>query len=79
MKNKIYKYEMSLFTFINGIYLNNEIYDFQDDDQLSVRYRFNKLGQADFDDYMNFLHEAYKFETLNYDINYAGIWVNISK
>ena len=28
---------------------------------------------------MNFLHEAYKFETVNYDINYAGIWVSSQK
>ena len=45
---------------------------------MHVKYKFNKLGEADFDDYMSFLHDSYKFDSVNLDINYAGIWVNLS-
>lgn len=78
MKNKVYKYETSIFTYVNGVYMHNEIYDFQPDDQLDIKYKFTPLGEADFKDYMSFLHDSYKFDSVNLDINYAGIWVNIS-
>ncbi len=28
MKNKVFKYETSIFTYVNGVYMHNEIYDF---------------------------------------------------
>ena len=78
LTNKVYKYETALYTFVNNVHLTNEIYDFQPDDQLSVKYKFYKRGLAEFNDYMSFLHDSYKFDSVNLDVNYAGIWINIS-
>lgn len=44
-------------------------------DQIEVKYKFKKIGKPTFIDYMNFLHEAYKFETVNLDLSYIGAWL----
>jgi hypothetical protein len=33
------------------------------------------LGAASFQDYMSFLHDCYKFDEINLDVNYTGAWV----
>lgn len=50
-------------------------YTFMAGDQIEVKYKFKKIGKPFFIDYMNFLHEAYKFDTMNIDFSYAGTWV----
>lgn len=58
---------MILFTYLNGVYVGNSQFNVNKGDQIDVKYNFNKLGKPTFLDYMNFLHEAYKFDTLNVD------------
>jgi hypothetical protein len=44
-------------------------------DLIDVKYKFKRIGKANFADYMNFLHEAYKFDTVNLDLTYSGVWL----
>jgi hypothetical protein len=33
------------------------------------------MGEASFGDYMNFLHDCYKFDEINVELAYAGAWI----
>ncbi|CAD8160904.1 unnamed protein product [Paramecium pentaurelia] len=73
LKNKVLKYEFLLKPEINGIeYCYPTI--FRKNDLISIKYKLRSLGQADFGDYMNFLHDCYKHEEINIEINYSGAW-----
>lgn len=73
MKNKVLKYEFLLKPEINGIEYCYPII-FRKNDLISIKYKLRSLGQADFGDYMNFLHDCYKHEEINIEINYSGAW-----
>lgn len=75
LKNRIYKYDFFVYPYINGVQqkLNNFI--FQNHHQIEVKYKFVNRGVPSFIDYMNFLHDAYKMDTLNLDLSYSGIWM----
>lgn len=49
--------------------------EFRKGDVLGVKYKIRCLGEPDFGDYMNFLHDCYKHEEINIDINYSGGWI----
>ncbi|CAK72001.1 unnamed protein product (macronuclear) [Paramecium tetraurelia] len=73
LKNKVLKYEFLLKPEINGVeYCYPTI--FRKNDLISIKYKLRSLGQADFGDYMNFLHDCYKHEEINIEINYSGAW-----
>ncbi|KRX00122.1 hypothetical protein PPERSA_10621 [Pseudocohnilembus persalinus] len=74
-ENTVYKYEFHVYPYINGVLQRSNNFNLNEYDQIDVEYKFKKLGKAGFLDYMNFLHEAYKFETINLDLNYVGAWV----
>jgi hypothetical protein len=74
-KNKVLKFEFQIFPFINGTLQRSSLFNFSHGDQIEIKYKYYKMGQPQFIDYMNFLHEAYKFETINLDLSYAGAWV----
>ena len=67
-KNKIYKYDFFVYPFINGVQQKMNNFIFQKNHQIEVKYKFVNCGTPSFVDYMNFLHDAYKLETLNLDI-----------
>ncbi|KAL4427251.1 hypothetical protein ABPG74_011487 [Tetrahymena malaccensis] len=75
LTNKVLKYEYQIFPFINGVLAKSNNYSLMPGDQIEVKYKFKKIGKPAFLDYMNFLHEAYKFETMNLDLSYIGAWV----
>ena len=75
-KNKLYKYEFFIYPFINGVQQKMNNFNFKNHHQIEVKYKFTNCGTPSFIDYMNFLHDAYKMETLNLDLSYAGIWMN---
>ena len=75
-KNKLYKYEFFIYPFINGVQQKMNNFTFQKHHQIEVKYKFQNCGTPSFVDYMNFLHDAYKMDTLNLDLSYAGIWMN---
>ncbi|CAD8073787.1 unnamed protein product [Paramecium sonneborni] len=73
LKNKVLKYEFLLKPEFNGVeYTYPTI--FRKNDLISIQYKLRSLGQADFGDYMNFLHDCYKHEEINIEINYSGAW-----
>merc|ERR1712137_137628 len=61
-KTKVYKFETVLYPFINGVHQRSSNFDIHTNDQIEVKYKFKYCGRANFVDYMNFLHEAYKLE-----------------
>lgn len=40
-------------------------------------YLVTPRGSPTFQDYMDFLHEAFKFENTNFDMMYTGAWIRI--
>lgn len=72
--NKVYKYECFVYQFVNGALQKNGNFEFHEGDVVEVKYSLNSCGKPSFTDYMNFLHEAYKADSLNIDLTYAGIW-----
>jgi hypothetical protein len=72
--NKVFKYELFVYPFINGVQQKMSNFQFQKHDQIEVKYKFLSCGSPSFFDYMNFLHDAYKMETINLDLSYSGIW-----
>lgn len=50
---------------------------FREGDLLNIEYNLIKLGEADFKDYMNFLHDCYKHEDINLELTYAGAWLKV--
>ncbi|CAD8078816.1 unnamed protein product [Paramecium sonneborni] len=73
LKNKVLKYEFLLKPEINGVEYSYPTI-FRKNDLISIKYKLRSLGQADFGDYMNFLHDCYKHEEINIEINYSGAW-----
>lgn len=73
--NKIYKYNFFIYPFINGVQQKMSNFTFQQHHQLEVKYKFINCGTPSFVDYMNFLHDAYKMETVNLDLSYSGVWL----
>ena len=73
MKNKVLKYEFLLKPSINGIEYVNPV-SFRKTDLISIKYKLRCIGEADFGDYMNFLHDCYKHEEVNVEVNYSGAW-----
>jgi len=61
--------------FINGVEGKSSHFSLMPGDQIEVKYKFKNLGKPNFIDYMNFLHEAYKFDTMNLDLSYSGAWL----
>jgi hypothetical protein len=43
-------------------------------DIFELKYSMHKYGNVDFNEYMQFLHEAYKSESFNVENEYSGTW-----
>lgn len=65
---------MGLQVYINGVLTQSNVI-FRNGDDIEVFYSFKCLGEPEFGDYMNFLHDCYKHEETNMEINYAGAWI----
>lgn len=74
-RNKLYKYNFFIYPFINGVQQKMSNFTFQQHHQLEIKYKFVNCGTPSFVDYMNFLHDAYKLETVNLDLSYSGVWL----
>ena len=68
------KYVVGLYPIINGVGLDYSPILFEPGDTYDVRYDITRYGQVDFNEYMTFLHEAYKSDSLNIHNTYAGTW-----
>jgi len=73
--HRVYKFEFYIYVYINGVLQKFPGHEISKGDQVEIKYRFEKCGQAGFQDYMNFLHEAYKMDAINIDLSYVGAWM----
>ena len=73
--NRVYKFEFHIYVYVNGILQKYPGHEITKGDQIEIKYRFEKCGKAVFHDYMNFLHEAYKMDSINIDASYVGAWM----
>jgi len=47
---------------------------FESGDHLDIKYSIQRIGQLGFNNYMRYLHEAYKDQKLNIHSEYCGSW-----
>lgn len=65
---------MGLYPVLNGVFIDFAPILFEPGDHLDIRYSISRAGKVEFNQYMTFLHEAYKSERLNVENEYAGTW-----
>ena len=70
----VVKYNVSIFPIHNGMPIDFAPILFEEGDDLDVKYSIQRQGAVDFNEYMQFLHEAYKVQNINIDNDYHGIW-----
>jgi hypothetical protein len=68
-----YVFTVNLFPYLNGV-LQREPVFFEAGDSLSLKYLVSYRGVMPFADYMNFLHNAYKLDSILYNKEYSGNW-----
>ena len=68
-----YTLRLQLFPYLNGI-LQREPLFYEPGDKLEICYSLDKKGYMPFEEYMYFLHNAYKFESQTYYKDYIGVW-----
>lgn len=59
---------------LNGIFIDHAPILFEKGDHLDIKYTMQRIGKVEFNNYMMFLHEAYKSDSQNIDNEYAGSW-----
>lgn len=74
---RVFSLRLQLFTFLNGIYQREPIF-FEPGDKLEVRYDLAMRGVMSFEEYMYFLHAAYKFDTATYSKDFTGVWKRLN-
>jgi hypothetical protein len=74
----VLKFEVYMRITVNGVEQISGGRPFREGDILNVHYSFVPLGEADFKDYMNFLHDCYKHEDINLDLTYSGAWLKVA-
>lgn len=70
---KVYTLRLQVFPLLNGI-LQREPLFVEPGDKVEFHYSLTKRGYMDFEEYMYFLHNAYKFETQTYLKDFIGSW-----
>jgi len=70
----VFKYHVGIYPIHNGIPIDYSPILFEEGDDLDVKMAIQKVGLVGLNEYMQFLHEAYKVQTVNIDNEYAGTW-----
>ena len=65
---------MGLYPLLNGIFIDHSPILFEIGDNLDIKYTMHRVGKVDFNEYMMFLHEAYKSQSMNLENEYSGSW-----
>ena len=71
---KVVKYNVGVYPIHNGIPIDVSPILFEEGDNLDVKMNIQRIGLVDFNEYMQFLHEAYKVQNLNLHNEYGGTW-----
>jgi len=77
IKPKVIQYQVGIYPILNGIPIDYSPILYEKNDHIEFKYSIDKIGDIHFDEYMVFLHEAYKFNVLNIENIYAGTWFNV--
>eukprot|EP01017_Pseudomicrothorax_dubius_P050461 TRINITY_DN9566_c0_g1_i2.p1 TRINITY_DN9566_c0_g1~~TRINITY_DN9566_c0_g1_i2.p1 ORF type:complete len:630 (-),score=137.85 TRINITY_DN9566_c0_g1_i2:37-1926(-) len=77
-KNRVVKYDFHIYPYINGVLQQTSSFNLSEGDQVDIKYHVEKFGSTSFADYMSFLHEAYKMETIQLELAYSGVWAKHS-
>lgn len=72
---KVFKYIFNVAVYVNGVRQTTPDYRIGPNDMVEMKYSLEKVGKAPMWDYMNFLHEAYKFDSNTISMNYIGTWI----
>lgn len=73
-KPKVVRYVVGVYPIINGLKINYSPILFEKGDYFDVKYNINCYGVISFNEYMAFLHEAYKSDRMNLENEYTGTW-----
>lgn len=76
-EKRVFSLRLHLFTYLNGIYQREPIF-FEPGDKLEIRYDLAMRGMMSFEEYMYFLHSAYKFDTATYCKDFSGLWKRLN-
>lgn len=71
---RCYKFDFSLYPTLNGVYNKFAFHDMKEDDVLGMKYEFKHYGLALYEEYMNFLLNAYKTKYGMVDMKYSSFW-----
>ena len=70
----VFKYHVDIAPIHNGIPIDRSPVLFEEGDNLDIKMGIQRCGLVDFNEYMQFLHEAYKVQNLNIENDYSGTW-----
>ena len=74
IKPNVTKYQMGLYPLLNGVFIDHAPILFEKGDHLDMKYTMQRVGKVEFNEYMMFLHEAYKSQAINLENEYTGSW-----
>lgn len=71
---QVVRYHVSLDSIHNGIPVRKTPILFEEGDSFDVKLAFQRVGHVGFNEYMMFLHEAYKVDKVHLNNEYSGSW-----
>lgn len=79
LKNPVFKYDFSFYTFLNGVLVRHPEVYCSPSDNLKMKWRVRKLGRIQREEYISFLREAYKEDFIFGSQKYFGTWYDSPK
>jgi len=64
---KVYRYDVGIYPILNGVSIDGSPILFEKGDHLDIKYNISRHGVCTFSNYMKFLSEAYKSDSVNLD------------
>lgn len=77
LKNPVFKYDFSFYTFLNGILVRHPEVYYSPSDNIKMKWKVKKFGRIQRDEYINFLREAYKEDFIFGSHKYYGTWMDV--
>ena len=74
VRPKVLRYCVGIYPVLNGCYIDHAPLLFEKGDHLDIKFFMQRHGPVGFNQYMQFLHEAYKTRQLNSAGEYSGSW-----
>lgn len=74
IKPLVFKYHIGIYPIHNGIPVYGSPILFEEGDSLDLKMGIQRVGLVSFNEYMQFLHEAYKVKNSNIENDFSGTW-----